>query len=227
MNTGEQQLGSWHEQSYVAQWADEDVVADMLDLPRKLSAALVADDGVEVEHVIDLGSGHGPYLALFLRTFPAARGTWVDSSEPMLELARERLAEFGDRIEYVVADVERLAEVELEPAQVIVSSRALHHSSPEVLTEIYRACFEATAPGGFLFNLDHVGAQGEWDGRLRSIRSQFVGKRRSELAPHRDPDRLATMEEHLERIAAAGYETPDVAWRMFYTVLLAGHRAGH
>ncbi len=98
MSTGGQQLGSWHEQSYVAQWADDDVVADMLDLPRKISAALVADDGVDVEHVIDLGSGHGPYLALFLRTFPGARGTWVDSSEPMLDLARERLAEFGDRI---------------------------------------------------------------------------------------------------------------------------------
>lgn len=225
MSTGEKQLGSWHEPSYVSQWAQDDVLADMLDLPRKLSAALVAADGVEVEHVVDLGSGHGPYLALLLRTFPQARGTWVDSSEPMLELAREALAEFGDRIAYVIADVERLEQARLEPAQVIVSSRALHHSSPEALARIYRACFDLTAPGGFLFNLDHVGAQGAWDARLRAVRAQFVGKRRSELAPHRDPDRLASMEEHLERIAAAGYETPEIAWRMFYTVLLAARRA--
>lgn len=224
MSTGER-IGSWHEQDYVAQWAEDDVVADMLDLPRKISTALVAADGIRVEHVVDLGSGHGPYLALFLRTFPAARGTWVDSSEAMLELAREQLAELDGRVEYVLADVERLEEAAIEPAQVLVSSRALHHSSPDVLARIYRACFDLTAPGGFLFNLDHVGALGEWDERLRAIRSRFVGKRRSELAPHRDPDRLASADEHLERIAAAGYATPDVAWRMFYTVLLSARRA--
>lgn len=217
-------LASWHEQAYAAQWAADDVLADLLDLPRRLSAALVADDGLPVRHVVDLGSGHGPYLALFLRTFPQARGTWVDSSEAMLELARDRLAELGDRVEYVVADVERLGEA-LERADVIVSSRALHHSSPDALARIYRDCFELTAPGGFLFNLDHVGAAGDWDRRLRAVRGRFVAERRNALAPHRDPGRLASADEHLERIAAAGYETPETPWRMFYTVLLAARRA--
>lgn len=208
----------------MAQWAGEDVLADMLELPRRLSAALVEDDGISVEHVVDLGSGQGPYLELFLRTFPEARGTWVDSSEPMLELARERLAGLGDRIEFVVADVERLDEAELAPAQAIVSSRALHHSTPEALGRTYRACFELLVPGGFLFNLDHVGALGEWDDRLRAIRDRFTGRRRAALAPHRDPERLASAEQHLELIEAAGFATPDVAWRLFYTVLLAGRR---
>ena len=224
--SGGGKLGSWHEQDYVAQWAGDDVIADMLELPRRLSAALVEADGIAVEHVIDLGSGHGPYLDLFLRTFPDARGTWVDSSEPMLELAREQLADLGGRVEFVLADVERLDEAELEPAQAIVSSRALHHSSPEALARVYRACFDLLVPGGFLFNLDHVGALGEWDERLRAIRGRFTGRRRTTLAPHRDPERLASADEHLELIAAAGFATPDVAWRLFYTVLLAARRPG-
>lgn len=220
----EGQLGSWHERGYVAGWAAEDVVAGMLDLPREVSAALVADDGIAVEHVIDVGAGQGPYLALFLRRFPAARGTWVDSSEPMLELAREQLADLGDRIEYVVADAERLDEAGLDPAQAIVSSRALHHLSRDALARAYRACFDLLVPGGFLFNLDHVGSAGEWEERLRAIRPQFTGARRRKIAPHRDPERLASAGEHLELIAAAGFAPPEIAWRLFYTVLLAARR---
>ena len=94
---GAGQIGSWQSPEYVGQWAGEDVVARLLETPRQVSIALVRDAGIEVSHVVDLGSGEGPYLADFLRTFGAARGTWFDSSEPMLERAREALAEFGDR----------------------------------------------------------------------------------------------------------------------------------
>ena len=58
-----QQLESWHSGSYAAQWAGEDVISNMLELPRQLSAAIVGDSGIEVEHVVDLGSGPGAYLA--------------------------------------------------------------------------------------------------------------------------------------------------------------------
>src|SRR2546425_12205780 len=99
--TDTEQFGSWHYQEYVAEWAGDDVIADMLALPRKISAALVVDAGIFVQHVIDLGSGHGPYLELFLRTFPDARGTWVDYSEAMEESAREALAELRERGQFV------------------------------------------------------------------------------------------------------------------------------
>src|SRR4051812_31214747 len=95
------ELGEWHSQEFVATWVGDDTIADMLELPRKLSVLLVRDAEVPVRRVLDLGSGHGPYLARFLRMFPDARGTWFDYSEAMQELAREQLAEFGDRVDYV------------------------------------------------------------------------------------------------------------------------------
>ena len=118
-----ERLESWHSASYAARWAGEDVIADLLELPRRMSTALVADAGIEVEHVVDLGSGPGVFLDLFLQAFPSARGTWVDSSEAMLELGREHLDErLGDRVTYVLHDVERLDEAGIGPAQVVVSS---------------------------------------------------------------------------------------------------------
>jgi hypothetical protein len=66
---------SWHSAAYAEQWAGEDVIADMLDLPRRISIALVADAGFGVDHVVDLGSGPGVYLQVFLDAFPRARGS--------------------------------------------------------------------------------------------------------------------------------------------------------
>lgn len=223
--TNTEQLGSWHSDDYVAEWVGDDVIADMLSLPRKISAAIVVDSKLPVQHVVDLGSGHGPYLELFLRTFPQARGTWIDYSEAMEELARESLAEFGDRVTYLVADAEKLADVQLEPADVIVSSRALHHFSPDSLQGVYRACFERTSPGGFVFNLDHVGAPGDWEQVYRRIRDQFTGPRKKPLKPHRHDYPLSRADEHAAWMEQAGYAHADVPWRTFYTALVAARRA--
>jgi SAM-dependent methyltransferase len=219
-------LESWQSAEYAAQWAVDDVLADMLDLPRKISAALVADSGIEVEHVVDLGSGTGPYLELFLRTFPDARGTWVDVSEGMRELSEELLGPFGDRVSYQLADLEQPDELELQPAQVVVTSRVLHHFSPESLARLYRRLFDVVTPGGFLFNLDHIGPAGDWEQRYRRIRSQFTGKRKQALKPHRHDYPLAPPDLHARLMEEAGFEKPDVPWRTFYTALVAARRAG-
>lgn len=222
----EQQLGSWRSGEYAAQWAVDDVLADMLDLPRKLSAALVADSAIEVEHVADLGSGTGPYLALFLRTFPDARGTWIDLNEEMRGLSNELLGPFGSRVSYQLTDLEQPGQLQLDPAQVVVTSRVLHHFSPESLARLYRRLFDVVTPGGFLFNLDHIGPAGDWEKRYRRIRSQFVGKRKQALKPHRHDYPLAPPELHAQLMAEAGFEQPDVPWRMFYTALVAARRPG-
>src|SRR5690242_17768461 len=100
--------GSWQSTEYASQWASEDVMAPVLELPRRLSMALVWDAGVDVGHVLDLGAGPGAYLEHMLDIFPAARGTWMDGSDAMREVAKQQLARFGDRVSYVLMDVEQL-----------------------------------------------------------------------------------------------------------------------
>ena len=221
MDTG---LGSWESAEYVGQWLGEDVIADMLNLPRAISVALVEDAGVEVAHVVDLGSGHGPYLELFLDAFPQARGTWVDVSAPMEAEALERLARFGHRITYVLTDVQELGGVEIAPASVVVSSRALHHLSHEALAEVYRAVGEIVQPGGFVFNLDHVGAPGDLEQAYRRIRRRFTGERKKGLKPHRHDYPLARADEHAAWMEAGGFQHADIPWRTLYTALIAARR---
>lgn len=222
MTTGE--LGSWHSDEYVADWIGADVLADMLTLPRQLSAALVADSGDPVEHVVDLGAGHGPYLGVLLNAFPGARGTWVDSSEPMQAAARERLVPLEGRIGYVLGDIERLAELDLDPADVVVTSRVLHHFSPESLRAFYSAAFDVLRPGGFFFNLDHFGCPDGWEKRYRRIREQFTGKPKRDTPPHRHDFPFQQATDHLRWIEAAGFEPPDTPWRTFFSSLLAARK---
>jgi SAM-dependent methyltransferase len=217
-------IGSWQSAEYVGEWAGDDVVGRLLETPRQISVALVRDAGVDVTHVVDLGSGQGPYLADFLHAFPDARGTWFDSSEPMLERAREALAEFGDRVTFVVACAEELGSAGVEPADVVVSSRALHHLAADELARAYREVCKLVTPGGFFFNLDHVGALDDWEQRYRRIRDQFTGARRRRLQPHREDEPLQPVADHLLYLERAGFETVDVPWRMLYTALLAGRR---
>ena len=218
------EMGSWTSAEYVGQWLGEDVVAEMLNLPRAISIALVEDAGIAVEHVVDLGSGHGPYLELFLDAFPQARGTWVDVSEPMRDEAQERLARFGDRITYVLTDVQELGSVEIAPASVVVSSRALHHLSAEALEQVYRVVGGIVEPGGFVFNLDHVGAPGDLEQAYRRVRGRFTGERKKELKPHRHDYPLARADQHAAWMEAGGFENADIPWRTLYTALIAARR---
>lgn len=220
----DQQLESWESPQYAVEWAGDDVIADMLELPRRIAVALVADAGLDVAHVVDVGSGPGAFLAPFLRAFPAARGTWIDLSDTMRGLAEERLAEFADRITYVVGDAEKLDRLDVEPAQVVLSSRAFHHFSPDSLRNVYRAAFALLTPGGFVMNLDHVGAPGDWEQAYRRIRPQFVGKRKSSIKPHRHDYPLSRADEHGGWMEAAGFGPADTPWRMFYSALIVARK---
>jgi hypothetical protein len=142
----------------------------------------------------------------------------------MRELADERLGPFGERVTYVLADLEQPATLDVAPAEVVLTSRVLHHFSPDALRALYARVFELVTPGGFLFNLDHIGPAGDWEQRYRRIRSQFTGKRKQPLKPHRHDYPLAPPDLHTQLMAEAGFETPDVPWRTFYTALVAARR---
>ena len=57
------------------------------------------------ERVLDAGCGSGRVTELLAERLPRGRVVALDGSPAMVEAARERLARFGDRIEYVVADL--------------------------------------------------------------------------------------------------------------------------
>jgi SAM-dependent methyltransferase len=221
---GQEAAAIWREADFARSWAQGDTFSDMLDFPRQMAAAVIAGDNPAPACIVDIGSGPGSVLAVFLKQFPSARGVWSDASEAMLGLAREQLAPFGDRVDYRIVDMTDLATGGLPGgADIITTSRAAHHLDRAGLFAFYAQAAAKLAPGGWLVNLDHIGPDEVWDRRLRAARKQFASAPEGPKHHHNYP--LTSVNDHLEAYAAAGITDVEVVWRAFYTCLFMG-RAG-
>lgn len=215
---GQQSAAVWQDADFARSWAAADGFADLLELPRRIAAVLI---GVEraPAHVADIASGPGALLETFLDEYPNTRGLWYDASPAMLEEATERLARFGDRVEFHLADMTDLSDLPAE-VDVVCSSRAAHHLDRAGLHDFYRDAAAHLAPGGWLVNLDHVGPPEQWDQRLRAIRPRFTRGREGPKHHHNYP--LTSVEDHISAYTAAGITDVEIAWRAFYTCLFVG-----
>ena len=203
----------------MGRWIAHDSMAAILELPMRLSAALVRESGIDVQRVVDVGSGPGTYLRILLEEFPDADGTWIDASDAMLARAEESLADLAPRVTFAVGDIRDASALPLD-GDVIVSSRAIHHFLPETIERFYRAAGEALPPGGFVFNLDHFATPGDWKTRYKAIKPRFVPSSGGggESHTHDSPPQL--VKDHLDWLRANGFADPDVPWRLFWTALL-------
>lgn len=214
----------WRDVAFAGDWARNDSSVELLAFPRAIAAALVAADRPGTVRVIDIASGPGDFLAAFLDEFPDAEGIWTDASEAMLDLAKKRLAGYGGRVEFRLADMTDLAAGGLPTGvDAVVTSRAAHHLDRDGLFAFYRAAAALLAPGGWLIDLDHIGPESDaWNDRLRTVRKRFIGAPKT--APHHHNYPLTSVSDHLAAYTAAGIDDVAMPWRSFVTALFAGRK---
>jgi SAM-dependent methyltransferase len=224
---GERTSAAWQDAAFASSWADRDRNRNLLGFPRALAAGLVADTDPQPQLVVDIGSGPGDFLAVFLEAFPSARGVWTDASDAMRELAQERLRPYGDRVIYRIVDMTQIGgQEDLTSADVVTTSRAAHHLDRDGLHAFYAEATRLLVPGGWLVNLDHTGSGDVWDARFRRVRKRLVGSSSKEpkLKPHRHEHPLTTVRDHLDGLSAAGLIEVEVAWKACHTCLFVGRR---
>lgn len=216
----------WSDKAFATAWADGDTIADLLALPRRIAAAIVASDRPAPGLIVDIGSGPGAFLSVFLDHFPQARGIWTDASEAMHEKARTELAGYGDQVTYQVLDMTEIGSGALPGGvDVLITSRAVHHLDAAGLRAFYTAARDVLAPGGWLVNLDHTGLGEAWDARLRAARKTIVPPRPKAGGHHHDAP-LTSIADHYKALEAAGFTDYDAPWRGFHTVLFMARKQG-
>jgi ubiquinone/menaquinone biosynthesis C-methylase UbiE len=148
----------WHSSDYVSEWITRDTTRDGERRPllqQMLSAApLPRDAALEV---LDVGAGYGVVSEEVLQAFPAARITLQDYSQPMLDRARQRLADHSDRLHYVLCDLTDPSWPRQVggPFDLAVSAIAIHNlRDPAKIYSCYRAIRDLLNPGGYFLNCD-------------------------------------------------------------------------
>ena len=215
--------GVWGDPGFVERWVASDTGPEALRTPRAITAALIADSGLDVRRVVDVGAGPGTYLRVLLDAFPAATGVWIDASETMLERARTALADLEPRVRFELGDLRASEDLPLH-GDVVLTSRAVHHFRPDTIQGFYGAAARSLSPGGFLCNLDHFATP--WRAPYQRIKSGFVPRSGGATEPHDHDAPPQPLEDHLAWLRDASFVDPDVPWRLFWTALLIGRTPG-
>jgi ubiquinone/menaquinone biosynthesis C-methylase UbiE len=184
--------------------------------------------------VLDVGSGQGLVASRLLDAFPASHAIGLDVSEQMGEVARDRMAHYGDRFSFVLGDFLEggLPEQMTGSFDVVVSSRALHHVPVHQKRVLYGTIYTALRPGGCFFNLDGVSPPDE---RLRPLYRQATARMRgTDVAPVRDETRstrgpsaghhFQSLEQELHLFREAGFERVDCVWKRLAQALIGGYK---
>jgi tRNA (cmo5U34)-methyltransferase len=216
----------WNDEQFVAQWLDRQ--QGRLDRPRQFAVirAVIPHLPTQEFRYLNLGAGPGILDEMLLTHFVAAEATLVDQSLPMIAAATDRLERFGDRVDFVHADLasgDWTSTVGSDPYDVVVSSFATHLFGDALrIRELYREVFRLLGHGGVFLHLDDV----------RPARSSLASL--SAFAAL-DPDAMVSSSgdqsdapgsllEHLGWLAEAGFHDVDVLWKNLDTTLVCGVR---
>ena len=200
-----------------------------LDLRREglnVLVALVPFPSTEPIRVLDVGTGQGLLASLLLDAYPHATAVGLDVSEPMSEVAAERMAAYGDRFTFVLGDFVD-AELPATPGgafDVAVSSRAIHHLPGAHKERLYATIHRALRPGGAFFNLDGVAPPDErLRPRYREARERLSRHPRGE-GHHLKGHYFEMLDQHLALLRGAGFDPVDCFWKRLDLVLLGGYK---
>lgn len=211
---------SWNASSYHA------ISGPMVEMATRVLSRL---DLRGDETVIDAGCGTGRVTSLLLDRLPAGRVIALDADADMVRVARETLADFGER---VTVEQRNLLELDLVDAADAVLSTATFHWVPDH-DLLFDNLFRALRPGGSL--VAQCGGFGNNVETLRAV-DAVAGREawREFFDGWRRPMRYETAEATAARLEGSGFTdircwlepnpvTPDDPHEYLATIILGAH----
>jgi ubiquinone/menaquinone biosynthesis C-methylase UbiE len=107
--------------------------------------------------LLDLGAGSGILIEKILKEFPESTCTYLDYSTEFMNIAKNRLEKYKDRVTYIQSDICGNWELNIESKPTIItSSSAIHHLVNEDKKKLYNKCFHVLEDNGWFFNIDEM-----------------------------------------------------------------------
>ncbi len=194
------------------------------------------------QRILELGCGTGELSLKILHRYPSAQIIALDYSPRMLQFAKNKIESAGyiNRWKGIEAD---FGEWTNEPDKInigigfdaCVSSLAIHHLTNEMKLKLFQRIRESLNRSGGFWNADPIlpesdalaavyqAMREEWAAfngtTLAEVRAK-IGK----SAPHgySHPDQLATLDNHLQMLKTAGFETVAAPWKYYGLAVFGG-----
>lgn len=226
----------WSDDSYIAGWLQS---ANQRDQQRGTHFWLMtkflpfAQD--EQFRFADVGAGAGAAAQAILEAFPNSSGVCVDGSNAMLARAKEGLAAYGERAEYLQGDFTDehwLDSLKGSGIRAVVSSKAIHNLfDATAVRQVYRTIGELLEPDGFFINIDNVSGapllrpQFDLANRARRERDGSARPRDPNRPPMAASERFAgTMQDHFNWLREFGFREVDCGWREIHVCILVARK---
>lgn len=216
----------WHDDAFARQWIDGQASRTQERHAQftKIRAVIPKRPDQEFAY-LNIGAGDGQLDEVLLEHFKGAQATLVDVSLAMLEASRERLKRFGDRVEYVQANLGTPDWVGAVggPFDFAVSSMAVHHvGQPDQIRSLYTETYKLLGHGGMLLNLDYMRPARPSLSAMAAWAAQDPEAGLSGSNVHHDLP--GTLLEHLGWLSEAGFGGIEVFWKNMNVAVICGFR---
>jgi len=172
--------------------------------------------------VLDLGAGTGSFAAHVAAVYPNARFVLMDVADKMLDAARERFKDKGDRFTFEIADYRHLegaAEYDL-----VVSSLSIHHLTDDEKSGLFKAIYHILKPAGAFINIDQIRGETEtlrrlnWNRWLKHVRSSGATDEQIQTSIERRTtyDKDALLTDQVTGLKQAGFTDVDIVYKNFF-----------
>ena len=178
--------------------------------------------------VLDLGAGTGALSEAILLAGGSGTVELVDVDREMLAQARSRLEGFADRVRYAESSFDG----PLPSCAGVAASLALHHvQTMDAKRSLYRQIYDALDLGGVFVNADAAmptdpGArEATYRGWVDHMVASGIEEQRAfeNLEKWSEEDTYFALEEELEAVSAAGFDT-ECVWRQGPMAVVVGRK---
>jgi tRNA (cmo5U34)-methyltransferase len=190
-------------------------------------------DDLEVNRILELGSGTGNLTVLLAERYPTAKIELVDVSSDSLDECRKRIG-IDDRFRYRTQDFRSLDAAD-GSFDLVVSSIAIHHLTSDEKPKLFAELCRVLRPGGmFAYADQHAGVTSAiYQRHIAHWKAASLGAGSSEaewqmwMKHQADHDHHDTMLAQIDWLREAGFEAIDCPWRyLLWTVLQARKPGG-
>ncbi len=223
--------------------ADMDVMHPDRHTMVNIAIEFYANLNPEPTTILDLGCGTGFVAKQLAEKFPQVELICLDGAANIISLAKSRLKEFSERLQFHVSDFKEIEQLQMDAMSfdAMFSSYALHHLAQNEKVDVLNACCGLLKPGGHFFNADLIRNEDlEVEQAIQNIRINGILDRASStderFASHNstrvfldtmenaEGDQPLDIETDLATFREAGFHPVSMLWLMYREAVICARK---